>query len=105
MHIIIWFLQLVQAIYRYITRPQYNSTRVPEKAVLRSNTLEEATTSDQDTTALDFVAVGTVCAVLAPNSSPDTVNFVKITDIKYAKDDMMDEYGSTIIKRACVKEW
>ena len=52
-----------------------------------------------------MAARGTVCAVLAPNSSPDTVNFVKITDIKYAKDDMMDEYGSTIIKRACVKEW
>ena len=29
--------------------------------------------SDDDMTALEFVAIGTVCAVLAPESSPDTV--------------------------------
>ena len=53
--------------------------------------------SDDSMTALEFVAIGTVCAVLAPESSPDIASFVKIVNIKYAKEDITDEYGSTII--------
>ena len=45
-----------------------DTTAVSDKAVLGSNALEEVIISDDDMTALEFVAIGMVCAVLAPES-------------------------------------
>ena len=48
---------------------------VPEKSVLRSSIQPESGAPTEDDTALEFVAVGTICAIPSLEYSSDTVDF------------------------------
>ena len=61
---------------------------------------EEITGDEDDKNVLEFVQIGTICAIPADKKSPDTVNFVKI--IVHCTNDsddqiMTDDISQTIV--------
>ena len=64
---------------------------------MRSPIQPESGAPTEDDTVLEFVAVGTICAISAPEYSSDTVDFVKIDKVCFAKETVVDDYGMMIL--------